>query len=450
MSTPIADFVRRYAASGTSRLHMPGHKGAPQLGCEPFDLTEIAGADSLYEASGIIAESERQTAALFGARRTLYGAEGSSQCIRAMLFLLTAGKRPRARRATVLAGRNAHKAFLSAAALLDLDVRWLYPDGGPGSICACAVSPDALARALDALPEPPDAVYLTSPDYLGGVADIARLAQVCHARGVPLAVDNAHGAYLRFLPSPLHPLGLGADICCDSAHKTLPVLTGGAYLHIAQRAPQAWDERARQAMALFGSTSPSYLTLTSLDLCGDRLSRDYPSRIAEACARVDALKGALADRGWAVCDSDPLRLTLDASARGVTGTALAERLRQGGVECEYADPDYAVMMFTPENPERDYARVLQALGACENPPCTRAPLPIPRGEAAMSIREAMFAPRESVPVERAARRICGAPTVSCPPAVPIAVCGERITEPMLALLRRYGVERVEVVREGEA
>ena len=111
MTTPIADFVRAYAASGGVRLHMPGHKGRSFLGCEALDITEVAGADSLYEASGIIAESEENAAALFGAARTFYATEGSSQCIRAMLAL-AAWNAPAGSRPTILAARNIHKAFL--------------------------------------------------------------------------------------------------------------------------------------------------------------------------------------------------------------------------------------------------------------------------------------------------------------------------------------------------
>ena len=103
-------------------------------------------------------------------------------------------------------------------------------------------------------------MYVTSPDYLGGQSDVAALAEVSHRHGVPLLADNAHGAYLRFLSPSRHPMDLGADLCCDSAHKTLPVLTGGAYLHVGRAAPEPFRENARRALALFGSTSPSYLT----------------------------------------------------------------------------------------------------------------------------------------------------------------------------------------------
>ena len=121
-------------------------------------------------------------------------------------------------------------------ALLDLEIRWLWPEESR-SLCGCPISPAQLEETLHSLPEPPAAVYLTSPDYLGGMAQIPALAQVCHQHGTLLLVDNAHGAYLRFLQPSLHPLDLGADLCCDSAHKTLPVLTGGAYLHLSPTAP---------------------------------------------------------------------------------------------------------------------------------------------------------------------------------------------------------------------
>ena len=119
MKTPIYDFLRRYADADVSRFHMPGHKGKPFLGCEAMDLTEVAGADALYEAEGIIAESEENAAALFGSGRTLYSTEGSSQCIRAMLYLALTASGGVSR--TVVAARNVHKAFVYAAALLDLD-----------------------------------------------------------------------------------------------------------------------------------------------------------------------------------------------------------------------------------------------------------------------------------------------------------------------------------------
>ena len=209
MNTPIADFIRNYAARNPVRLHMPGHKGRELLGCEALDITEIPGADELYAADGIIGESERNAAGLFGTGATLYSTEGSSQCIRAMVYLAALNARDaHARNPYILATRNAHKTFLYALALTDLDVRWLV-SAETDSLCACRITATDVAHALREAPEPPAAVYVTSPDYLGNLLPVREIAEVCHAAGVPLLVDNAHGAYLRFLPEDRHPISLG-------------------------------------------------------------------------------------------------------------------------------------------------------------------------------------------------------------------------------------------------
>ena len=135
MDTPIAEFVERYAAQGTARFHMPGHKGMPVLGCERLDITEIAGADALYEADGIIAQSEANAASLFGSQRTFYSTEGSSQCLKAMLYLALTG-RPAGTPPVIVAARNVHRAFVHAAALLDFETVWLWPEER-NSLCAC-------------------------------------------------------------------------------------------------------------------------------------------------------------------------------------------------------------------------------------------------------------------------------------------------------------------------
>ena len=190
MNTPIADFVKAYAASHPVRLHMPGHKGAGALGAEAFDITEIKGADSLYEANGIIAESEKNATALFGTKATFYSTEGSSHCIRSILWMLKCYAAGVGKQASVLAFRNAHKSFVTASALLGIEVDYLAP-AQSSSYLSCPVSAEDLAGALDGCKELPTAVYVTSPDYLGSLADIASRAGVCHARGVLLVCDNA-------------------------------------------------------------------------------------------------------------------------------------------------------------------------------------------------------------------------------------------------------------------
>lgn len=441
MQTPIADFVREYAKKENSRFHMPGHKGHSFLGCEAYDITEVAGADALYEADGIIAASEKYATELFGTGGTFFSTEGSSQCIRAMLYLAI-NCRKSAGRPYVIAGRNAHKAFLYAAALLDFDVVWLWPEE-MHSLCSCHISPEQLEEELRAHENPSAAVYLTSPDYLGGQLAIGALSEVCHRYHTVLAVDNAHGAYLHFLEKSEHPIDCGADICCDSAHKTLPVLTGGAYLQISKNAPEFFLQNAKQALALFGSTSPSYLTLASLDLCNAYLADDYRKKLSAVIEQIEQVRRTLRAAGWEVQKTDPLKLTIRAP-KGRTGQALAVQLRLAGVECEYADSEYIVLMVTPENSQKDFDRLVRAFGTnlCEYE--NRAMLRPVQCEQKCSVRAAFFAAHEQIPVQEAVGRICGAPTVGCPPAIPIVVSGELIDENAVAMLTHYGIEKITV------
>lgn len=447
MNTPIADFIMEYAKSETSRLHMPGHKGRGFLGFESLDITEIRGADVLYAAEGIIKESEDNCSLLFDTAHSFYSTEGSSLAIKAMLSLVATASG--ARRPTVLAARNAHKAFLYAAAWLDLDVKWLFPED-PTHLCACPITKEAVAAAISASPSKPHAVYLTSPDYLGNLADIKGIAEVCAAHSIPLLVDNAHGAYLRFVVPDLHPITLGATICCDSAHKTLPVLTGGAYLHIAKNADPYFVENAREALASFASTSPSYLTLASLDMCNFYLNEEYKKTFATAVKKLNALKNTLSSLGFTLCGNEPLKLTVYAPDCGFSGNALADLLRKYKVECEFSDEEYLVLMFSPQNSELDYLRVMQAFEcAAQNHDTFQIPLPrlsFSPPPVAMTVREALLSRSEILPVEKAVGRIMATPTVSCPPAVPITVSGEVITEEAIALFRRYGIKTVAVVK----
>ena len=148
MKTPVCDFLREYGESGTVRMHMPGHKGKPETGCDACDLTEIEGADELYRSRGILRESEENAASLFGTGRTVYSAEGSSLCIRAMLYLasLRAAEEKLPRR--ILAGRNAHKTLMTAAALLDIGIDWVYPEPEEG-LLSCGITAEKISEKLN-------------------------------------------------------------------------------------------------------------------------------------------------------------------------------------------------------------------------------------------------------------------------------------------------------------
>lgn len=443
MNTPIADFVKNYAYDEYVRFHMPGHKGNAFLGCEAFDITEVKGADALYEAEGIIAESEQNARYLFGTGKTVYSTEGSSQCIKAMLHLALTYKK-RNGRPYVIAARNSHKAFLYAVALLDLDVVWVYPTQMT-SICVCPITAEQIERELNKREEMPIAVYLTSPDYLGGMVDVESIAEVCHKFGTLLAVDNAHGAYLHFLNKSLHPMDWGVDICADSAHKTLPVLTGGAYLHIGKNAPDYLKENAKSAMALFGSTSPSYLTLMSLDMCNDYLESDYREALQATVTNVNSVKDILESSGWKIMESEPLKIVIK-SPKIASGESIANMLRRKQIECEYADKEYVVFMVTPENSYEDLQKLAEDLGENHLGDTGDNVFEPLQGKKEMSVRSAMFSHQEKIAVEDAKGRICASPMVGCPPAIPIVISGEIITGEAIKLFQYYGIKDVFVVK----
>lgn len=444
MKTPIIDFVREYAEGRTARLHMPGHKGQDITGVEKFDITEINGADELYAADGIIEESENNVSALFGSAHSYYSAEGSTLAIKAMLTL-AASERPSGERPLFVAARNAHKAFVYGAAMLDADVEWVYSE--KGHICKCVITPSDVERAIGRCPRKPDGVYLTSPDYLGNIADVKGIAQICDRLGVPLLVDNAHGAYLAFLEENRHPMALGASMCADSAHKTLPVITGGAYLHVAPKA-RHFCASARSAMAMYASTSPSYLILQSLDACNKYLSQSAGQGLKSICEYVENIKARLLKKRIVTEGDEPIKIVINATASGYEGGELAKFFRQGGVEPEFCDCDYLVLMLSEFNTEAEREALSAIVDSLEGKnPLEREAVKAPECCRAMSIREAVFAPFESVPVNESEGRICASPTVSCPPAVPVAVSGEVISDECAKAFLHYGITHVSVVKK---
>lgn len=336
----LTQFLRDYAASGISRFHMPGHKGsfpgaADSMGAVlPYDITEIDGADVLYQSEDMLRRLEERLARFYGVSGTLLSAGGSTLCIQAMLA--AAFREGDA----VLAVRNAHTAFVNSCALLGLRPVWAYPEPLDSAGISGAVTPAQIADALRQHPEV-KGVYLTSPDYLGVRSDIRAISDICHDMGLPLLVDNAHGAALVLAGPGEHPMAQGADLCCDSAHKTLPVLTGGAFLHLSSRYDRA-DIKAK--MALFGSTSPSYLILASVDGCLDWLAAEgraasqrprrgsCSSRRSAGSGGFPALTGAATHTGFRF---GPARLAIPTKRQGSisAGTGSSPNISAGDTPC---------------------------------------------------------------------------------------------------------------------
>lgn len=445
MNTPIVDFVKKYADSNSLRLHMPGHKGNEVLGCEKYDITEIDGADVLYNANGIIAESQKNATELFGTKATFYSAEGSSLCIRAMLYLVKCYALQNGEKLLVFAGRNAHKTFVTAAALLDIDVEWLLPESAQ-TVISCVITPNFLDHYLRDAKQKPTAIYITSPDYLGNITDIRALSEVCHKHDVLLIVDNAHGAYLKFLPKDMHPITKGADICCDSAHKTLPALTGGAYLHISECAPSFFADNAQSALGIFASTSPSYLILQSLDAVNEYISEGYGKKMLDFIKNVEQLKSRLSKTGYCLCGNEPLKITIATKSYGYTGCEIAEMLLAKNIICEFCDFDYIVFMLSVENGDKLY-ELEAALSeivkkdAIEQVP----PTPTLKGKN-MPLNEVLYAAKTKKPIKNCVGKISAHFDAICPPAIPIILPGEKIDASTIECLEYYGIQEWTVIK----
>lgn len=463
MNTPIFDFVNEYIQRDVSRLHMPGHKGCGRLGFEKMDITEIEGADSLFHADGIINESENNATRLFGSGRTFFSTEGSTHCIKTMISIARSfsceiikkdnlGEKNSQDKSInpgkIIALRNVHKAFINACALLDLDIQWIFPEKDNNSICECKVSMDLIRSVIES--SKAFALYVTSPDYLGNILDIKELADICHANGKLLLVDNAHGSYLNFLEESLHPMALGADLCSDSAHKTLPVLTGGAYLHLSDKMALMYD-KAKDHLALFGSTSPSYLIMESLDLCNVYIEEHIREDLINTSLKVNQLKEYIKSKGLKIIGDEPLKITI--LPQNCDGQFIADVLRMHKVECEFCDSSLVVLMLTSSNSDKDYERIKNAIEQIsilsdsiknnnfskKNHSCSLIP------HKAMSVRQAVFSVQTKISVKEALGRICAMSVVSCPPAIPIIVSGEIVDETMINQLLENGITSINVV-----
>lgn len=442
MKTPIVNFLKSYQEKSPVRMHMPGHKGAGILGFEGMDLTEIYGADELFAAEGIIKESEQNASNLFGCP-TYYSTQGSTLCIQTMCTILCQDAKSKGKKPKILAGRNAHRSFIHAAALLDFEIAWLY---GNSDYLSCKIHAEDLEKAI--IESLPTAVYLTNPDYLGNLLDIQSLASVCKKHNVLLAIDNAHGAYLRFLEPSLHPIDLEADLCCDSAHKTLPVLTGGAYLHLSDSLNQVWKNDVKHFMEYFSSTSPSYLIMASLDAANKVLDTTFKNSLFECIQRVDGLKNTLVQYGYTILSGEPMKITISTKEFGYTGNEIANLLMECDIYPEFYDSDYIVLMPSPYNTKDDLKRLETCLCGIERKPILiNKPPKLEQSKKAMNVRQALFSSSITLDVSKSLGQVCSSVTVSCPPAILPVIPGEVISESSIEVMKYYGIETVRVVKE---
>lgn len=458
---PYLDALQAYAEREPGRFHVPGHKGGP--GADPglagaigpaalrMDIPALTQGIDAGPEPDAFQVAQAMAARVWGARRTWFLVNGASQGNHvACLALAHAGGR-------VVVQRNVHSSTIDGLVLSGLHPSFVAPELDAELGIAHGLSPEALDGALAAEPEAVGAIVV-SPTYFGAVADVRALAEVAHARDVPLVVDEAWGAHLAFHPDlPAHALSLGADLVISSTHKIVGSLTQSAMLHLGPQAGQRIDELViDRAVTLVESTSPSALLCASLDAARRHAEVHGRAALGETMGALAALRAAVrAIPGLDVLDErlcgrpgvhgyDPLRLAVDVRGTGSTGYELAELLHAShDVNLELFGQNVIIALFGMGEPAAPQAeRLLAALrsavqrtGPSDGRPARSFAPPPPWGPLAMSPRAAFLGPQEVVPVEQAVGRIAAESLAAYPPGIPNVLPGERLTGPALDYIR---------------
>ena len=442
VQTPLLDALLHFSEENGLRMHMPGHKGKPLpmegrlKSMAQIDYTELGPTGNLFDGDGAIRAAEDLWAETLGMEECLFLTGGSTEGLHAAL---TAACRPGEE---ILLDRNCHRAVFNSAALLDLRPVYLPRKWREKADILDAVTPETVENAMKAHPNV-KTICITSPTYYGMLSNIPEISRVVKAHGGKLIVDGAHGPHLFFLGET----GLNrADLLVLSAHKTLPAM-GQTALLLANGFPH---KALRRAAALYGSSSPSYVMMASLDaarayLCGE--GAEKYRKAAEAVARLrEKFPSVKPEVGLQL---DPTRLTLLAK----DGFAAARALEQEGIWPEMADRGHVVLILTCEDGEEELARLEQALTKCRaywgKSEQADVGLP-PEGVQKMTLRAARFSPVEAVRLKDAEGRTAAEQIAPYPPGVPVVAPGEEITKKALAYLEKVGYnmeQEIEAVRE---
>ncbi len=441
MKLSLYEKLYEYIKINRVSFHTPGHKGISMFNQDmiKFDLTELEETDDLYNPKGAILQSEIKMQELFGTKRTIFSAGGNTLCIQTMIALSVpiGGK--------ILISRNVHKSVISTLALLDITPIWVNNENSYNEYIPGPVDCDDIDKKLEAN-RYVKAVLITSPDYYGTISDIGKISCICKKHGVTLIVDNAHGSHLKFTKKNLHPISLGADMSADSLHKTMPVMTGGAVLHISNK---KFIEKSKSTMGLFGSTSPSYPIMASIDLCREWLCKYGKESYSYVEDRVNKIKDIAYQKGieYNKIMCDPTRITLNVASIGYTGLEFKLYLNEKGIEPEFYDDTNIVLIPSPFNTESDWEKLEKAIFNIEVKDkinFNRVELKIPKME--ISIRKALFSDYEVIGVINSKNRVAAEMICPCPPGIPLVIPGELIDDYTRDILINYRINNIKVVK----
>lgn len=444
--------LEEYAQSNIYPFHMPGHKRKWRTAADPYaiDITEIDGFDNLHHAEEVLKDAQERAAELYGSKQAYYLVNGST-C--GLLAAIGAACR---RRGSILVARNCHKAVYHGIYMQELAAHYVYPKINAHGI-ACAVTPEQIEKELSQHPDV-DAVLLTSPTYEGVVSDIARIAELAHAHGIPLIVDEAHGAHFGLTEDEVFPdsaVHCGADLVVQSLHKTLPSYTQTALLHVcSDRVPQ---KRVEQFLDIYETSSPSYILMAGMErcirymresgaqeLCRFRERLDWFGSRMAALRRLKLIGRADFSKEQAF-GFDASKLLLYTGNAGITGKALYDMLLQDyGLQMEMAAGNYVLAMTSLMDTDDGFERLEAALLEIDARLSQKSPdnvtaastsenvsqfaqLYTPQ-EQVCTIAEALDSAQEAVELKNATGRIVSDYIYLYPPGIPLLAPGERITE----------------------
>lgn len=470
-NTPIYNYLRDYAGQGIQVFHMPGHKlakGIPQEMREDIlqlDVTEVEGTDNLHFPEGIIKEAQEQAAKAFGADHTFFLVNGSTCGIQAaILSVCRRGQK-------IIIGRDSHRAVVAGLVLSGAEPVFVYPGYNEEFGISEAVDPQSIEECLRSNPDAA-AVLITRPNYYGICGDIKEICRVVHAHGKVLIVDEAHGAHLAFngrLPEPA--LKHGADICIQSAHKTLPAVTQGSYLHV--KGGRVDIDRLKTNLALLQTSSPSYIIMAYLDIAREIMITEGKEKLEVLLKELEGFEKELGKCGAykLLTDrnidrkavQDPTRLVINISGLGISGYRAEKILReQFKTQIEMADHENLVLILTITDNRESLAGLLNALKGLASMEFSEAcglesikqgkilnykeymkeiaagrqkeGASDGRGIKGMLPWEAYSLQKEEVPLAVSANRICAGTVTPYPPGIPILYPGEMIGESQIGYI----------------
>ena len=436
----LQEALGAYEREDCARFHMPGHKGRGLAGfwrdeLAAWDVTEISRTDNLHAPNGAIAQAQREMARVYEAEQSFLVVNGSTNAVQAMILALENDD-------ILLLSRDCHRCAIDGAALRGIRTETISPCYDKETGLLGMVTAEDLDRELERTRA--TAVLITSPNAYGCCADVSALAEAAHQHNALLLVDGAHGAHFPFSDRLPATLGGKADLFAHSQHKTMDALTQAASLH--RSSCRIGEEQMRRALAMTETTSPSYLLMTSLDWSLYMAKRrDWTGQV-ERCIALEqkietlggltTLHGAIPELG--ILERDRTRIVIDVSARGLSGYEAQSLLEASGIYLEMADARRLVLITTPNDEPSWYNRLMDALVAIPKRKAVKQKKPqnnsnvISGGERRMSIREAVFAPKESVPLREAEGRVASEALGVYPPGIARVLPGEKIDATMIA------------------